>query len=61
MVHSISIVMMPMIMIMLEAEEEAVVMVEVTTMMTASHLMLYVCDGAICFSDVLDMSLIACG
>ena len=53
--------MMPMIMMMLGAEVEAVVMVEVMTMMMASHLVLHVCDGAFCFSDMLDMPLIACG
>ena len=61
MVHSVSNMMMPMIMMMLGAEVEAVVMVELMTMMMASHLVLHVCDGAFCFSDVLDMPLIACG
>jgi hypothetical protein len=30
-------------------------------MLMASYLVLYVCDGPFCVSDVLDMSLIACG
>ncbi len=54
---------MTMAMMMLEVEAEAVVAVVVraATMMMASYLVLHVCDGAFCISDVFDMSLIACG
>jgi hypothetical protein len=63
MVYSVSNVMMTMAMMMLEVEAEAVVAVVVraATMMMASYLVLHVCDGAFCISDVFDMSLIACG